>query len=406
MTDFWLLSVLLLVLGVLAVVWPLWRHRQHKRVDRTALNVALYQERMVELDAQVAAGDLSVQQRDETLEEASRLLLEDTARADGDERPNRRGGPWMLIISAGLLPAVVVGLYFAWGNPAGLELYREMQTSPQPESLEAMIDRMERITEVQPENGEAWYMLGRAYLSAQQPDRAVEALGQSLERLGERPEVLAQLAQARYFAAGNQLDSPAVAALDKALELEPREPTALGLLGIAAFESGDYPAAIEYWSRLLAGMPPEGQGALAIQGGIDRARERIAAAGGEQPAQAEPDSSESINVRLELSDDVAAQVGGDAVVFVFARDPAGPPMPLVARRFTVAELPVDLVLSAADAMLPDVELSEGQVLQLTARLSPSGDALQGTHQGQVNEVEVGATEQVMLVIDQPVSATP
>lgn len=406
MTDFWLLSVLLLVLGVAAVIWPLWRHRQHKRVDRTALNVALYQERIVELDAQVAAGDLSAQQRDETLEEASRLLLEDTARADGDERPNRRGGPWMLIISAGLLPAVVVGLYFAWGNPAGLELYREMQTSPQPESLEAMIDRMERITEVQPENGEAWYMLGRAYLSAQQPDRAVEALGQSLERLGERPEVLAQLAQARYFAAGNQLDSAAVAALDKALELEPREPTALGLLGIAAFESGDYPAAIEYWSRLLAGMPPGGQGALAIQGGIDRARERIAAAGGEQPAQVEPDSSGSISVRLELSDEVAAQVGGDAVVFVFARDPAGPPMPLVARRFTVAELPVDVVLSAADAMLPDVELSEGQVLQLTARLSPSGDALQGTHQGQVSEVEVGDPQQVMLVIDQPVSATP
>jgi len=31
-------------------------------------------------------------------------------------------------------------------------------------------------------------------------------------------------------------------------------------------------------------------------------------------------------------------------------------MPLVARRFTVAELPVDVVLSAADAML--AELSE------------------------------------------------
>ena len=57
-------------------------------------------------------------------------------------------------------------------------------------------------------------------------------------------------------------------------------------------------------------------------------------------------------------------------------------------------------------MLPDVELSEGQVLQLTARLSPSGDALQGTHQGQVSEVEVGDPQQVMLVIDQPVSATP
>lgn len=402
MTDFWLLSVLLLIMGVVAVIWPLWKHRQHKAVDRAALNVALYQERMAELDAQVAAGDLTAQERDDTLEEASRLLLEDTARADGDGRVTRRGGPWMLIISAGLLPVIVLALYFAWGNPAGLSLYRDMQNSPQPENLQAMLERMQRITRVQPENGEAWYMLGRAYISAQQPQLAVDAFGQSLERLGERPEVLAQLAQARFFANGNQLDSPAVAALDKALELEPREPTALGLLGIAAFESGDYPAAIGYWQRLLAGMPPGGEGAQAIQGGIDRARERIEAAGGEQPAALEQDLSEVISLRLQLSEEVAAQVSPEAVVFVFARDPEGPSIPLVARRFSVAELPVDVLLSAADAMLPDIELSEGQLVQLTARLSPTGDAMQGSHQGQIEGVKVGDPQAVLLLIDQAV----
>ena len=51
-------------------------------------------------------------------------------------------------------------------------------------------------------------------------------------------------------------------------------------------------------------------------------------------------------------------------------------------------------------MLPDVELSEGQVLQLTARLSPTGDAMQGSHQGQVDEVRVGDPQAVLLVIDQ------
>ncbi|MBQ0744485.1 MAG: c-type cytochrome biogenesis protein CcmI, partial [Pseudomonas sp.] len=240
----------------------------------------------------------------------------------------------------------------------------------------------------------------------QQPDLAVDAFGQSLERLGERPEVLAQLAQARYFAAGNELDSAAVAALDKALELEPNEPTALGLLGIAAFESADYPGAIEYWQRLLTGMRPGSDGALAIQGGIDRARQRITAAGGELPAQAEQPAGEVITLRLELSAEVAEQADPDAVVFVFARDPAGPPMPLVARRFSVADLPVDVVLSSADAMLPDVELSEGQVLQLTARLSPTGDALQGTHQGQVDDVTVGGQQAVLLTIDQALTPAP
>jgi len=204
MIDFWLSSIVLIVLGMLAILWPLWRRHQHKSVDRTALNVALYEERIKELDAQVAVGEMSSAQRDSTLEEASRLLLADTDLPE--RRQRRRGAPWLLVGAAGVLPVVVAALYLAWGNPGGLALYREMQENGQPESLEQMIAQMERITQVQPDSGEAWYMLGRGYLSAQRPAEAAQAFGESLERLGERPEVLAQLAQARFFASGNQLD--------------------------------------------------------------------------------------------------------------------------------------------------------------------------------------------------------
>ncbi|MEH6389847.1 c-type cytochrome biogenesis protein CcmI [Pseudomonas profundi] len=400
MTDLWIFGALLLALGVVSVLWPVWRHRRSSTVDRTTLNVALYEERLAELDAQVAAGEITPEQREATAEEASRLLLEDTARADGRQGEKRRGSPVLLIVAAGLLPLIVTGLYMSWGNPAGLALYRELQESPDPSSLEQMIDRMERVTEVQPENGEAWFMLGRGYMSAQQPDRAIGAFEKSLKRIGERPEVLAQLAQARFFAAGNQLDTEAAAALDKALELNPDEPTALGLLGIAAFEAGEYTGAIEYWERLLAGMPAGGPGAQAIQGGIDRARERLGLGPNEaNPEQAVADESAVIRVRLELSDEVTAELDESAVIFLFARDPEGPPMPLVARRFTLDELPADVILSSSDAMLPDVTLSEGQTLELIARVSPEGDAMQGTHQETLGGVKVGADDQVLLRVD-------
>lgn len=400
MTDFWLASIVLIVLGMLAVLWPLWRHHQHASIDRTALNIALYEERIKELDAQVAAGEITRAQRDATLEEASRLLLSDTDLPERIQR--RRGAPWVLVASAGLLPVVVAALYLAWGNPQGLALSREMEAGGQPESLEEMISRMERITRVQPESGEAWYMLGRAYLSDQRPAEAAQAFGESLERLGERPEVLAQLAQARFFASGNQLDSAAVAALDKALELDPNEPTALGLLGIAAFESGDYSGAINYWERLLAITPPQSAGAEAIRGGIERARERMGVADTQDQGAQDLADNAVIRVRLELADAIAAEVGPEAVVFIFARDPQGPPMPLVARRLRVADLPTELVLSSSDAMLPDVKLTEGQTLQLNARLSPTGDVMQGTHEGRVDEVVVGSPDQVTLTVDQPV----
>lgn len=398
MIDFWFASIVLVLLGMLGILWPLWRRHQQGGVDRTALNVALYEERISELDAQVAAGEMSAEQRDATLEEASRLLLSDTDLPE--RRLRRRGAPWVLIGAAGVLPAVVAALYLAWGNPDGLALSREIEQGGQPESVQEMIARMERITEVQPESGEAWYMLGRAYLSDQRPAEAAQAFGESLERLGERPEVLAQLAQARFFASGNQLDSAAVAALDKALELNPNEPTALGLLGIAAFESGDYSGAIGYWERLLAVTPPQSAGAEAIRGGIQRARERL---GVDEPQQAQEVAGNAvIRVRLELAEGIAEQAGPDAVVFIFARNAEGPPMPLVARRLPVADLPAELVLSSADAMLPDVRLAEGQTLQLNARLSPTGDVMQGTHEGRVDQITVGDPDQVTLVIDQPV----
>lgn len=402
MTDFWLSAALLILLGVVAVIWPVWSHRRRDRVDRTALNVALYQERLAELDAQRESGALSAEQQELAREEASRLLLEDTARADSRQRAVRRGNPLWLIVSAGLLPVAVASLYLIWGNFAGMALHRELQDSPAPDNVEALIDRMQRITRVQPESGEAWFMLGRAYMAAQEPAAAARAFGISLERLGERPEVLAQLAQARFFAAGNQLDTEAVAALDKALELNPREPTALGLLGISAFESGDYSGAIGYWETLLASMQPGSPGAQAIQGGIDRARERMDGGGNDagQAAQAATPLP-GIPVRVELSPDIADSLNEQAVVFIFARDPAGPPMPLVARRFTLDQLPAEITLTSRDAMLPDVQLETGQQVQLIARVSPNGDPMQGSHQGQT-DARVGAGERVTVTIDQAI----
>ena len=397
MTDLWILAALLVISGMLTVLWPIWRARRQRAVDRAALNVALYQERVQELDAQVQAGDLTEAQRDATLEEASRLLLDDTALADSQQGTRRRGSPWLLVAAAGVLPLVVAALYAAWGNPAGLALARELEEGPPPATLEESISRMERMVQVQPENGEAWYMLGRGYINAQEFDLAVLALGNSLERLGERPEVLAQLAQARYFAAGNELDAPSVAALDKALELDPQEPTALGLLGIAAFESGDYQGAIDFWQRLLAGMPADSPGAQTIQGGIQRAQQRLSAGADAAPI----DATAVIRIQLELGEGIAEQMGEDAVLFVFARDPQGPPMPLAARRFRLSELPVEVDLSPADAMLPEARLSAGQRVQLIARLSPDGDAMQGSHEAKVDDVRVGAEQRILLRVEQP-----
>ena len=403
MTDLWFAAAGLVLVAIVMVLWPLWRRRQSERVDRTALNVALYEERVAELEAQQRAGDLSEAQLAAAKGEASRLLLEDTAAADARQAPLTRQLTWVLIIGALALPLAVLGLYRQWGAADGLALYREMQATPQVETLEALIDRTQRVVEVQPENGEAWYMLGRAYMSAQNPEKAADAFGNALARLGEQPEVLAQLAQARYFANGNQLDAETARALDKAIELDPQQPTALGLLGIAAFEDGDFAGSIRYWQSLMQGMDPESPGAQAIQGGIERARQRMVDAGQTPPPAAEPATGPTISLRVSVAPELLAELPADASVFVFARDPNGPPMPLIAKRLSLSQLPLEITLSADDAMLPGVTLDEETALQLVARVSPTGDAREGTHLGQLDEVHAGQDGTLELVIDRAIN---
>lgn len=74
---------------------------------------------------------------------------------------------------------------------------------------------------------------------------------------GRQPELLGQWAQAQYFADNKQWSPKVQALTDEALKLDPKEVTSLGLLGIAAFEGQRYQDAIDYWSRLLAQLPPE-----------------------------------------------------------------------------------------------------------------------------------------------------
>uniref|UniRef100_UPI0028AAC39F c-type cytochrome biogenesis protein CcmI n=1 Tax=Pseudomonas sp. TaxID=306 RepID=UPI0028AAC39F len=65
MIDFWLAAGLLLLVALAFLLIPAIRGRRAQtEEDRTALNVALYEERQAELVAQHAAGTLTDEQLD------------------------------------------------------------------------------------------------------------------------------------------------------------------------------------------------------------------------------------------------------------------------------------------------------------------------------------------------------
>ncbi|QQZ34832.1 c-type cytochrome biogenesis protein CcmI [Pseudomonas sp. SK2] len=391
MTEFWLSAGLLLLAALGFLLIPILRgRRRQQEEDRTALNVALYQERVAELAAQQAAGVLDETQLASGRDEAARELLADT---EGGEA-QRQGylGKALPLLAAVLVPVMALGLYLHFGAADKVELTEEFAEAPK--TLQEMTSRLERAVQAQPDSAEGLYFLGRSYMAEQRPADAARTFERAVALAGRQPELLGQWAQALYFAADKQWSAPLQALTDEALQADPKEVTSLGLRGIAAFEGERYQEAIDYWQRLLALLQEGDASRAALQGGIDRAAERL---GGKPAAPV----AARVKVRVELAAALKDKVKPDDTVFIFARALNGPPMPLAAKRVTVAQLPIEVELSDADAMMPQMKLSDFAEVKLVARVSRAGQPTRGEWIGQGAPLAKGTQATQHLIIDSP-----
>ncbi len=393
MTEFWLSAGLLLLAALAFLLLPILRgrRRQQAEQDRTALNVALYEERVAELAAQQAAGVLDEQQLANGRDEAARELLADTER--GDVIRQGHLGKAVPLLAAVLVPAMALGLYLHFGAADKVALTQEFARAPQ--SMAEMTTRLERAVQAQPDSAEGLYFLGRAYMAEQRPADAAKAFERAVALAGRQPELLGQWAQSLYFAADKQWSAQLQALTDEALKADPQEVTSLGLRGIAAFEGERYQEAIDFWQRLLAQLPQGDASRDALQGGIDRAADKLKAGGGKVAETAR------LKVRVELAAALKDKVRPDDTVFIFARASNGPPMPLAAKRVTVAQLPIEVELSDADAMMPQMKLSDFAEVQLVARVSRAGQPTHGEWRGQSAPLATGTQGTQHVTIDSP-----
>ena len=398
MIDFWLAAGLLLLIALSFLLIPVLRGRRAQREeDRTALNVALYQERVAELQAQREEGVLTEEQFETGRAEAARELLADTEGV----APGRVSslGKAIPLLAAVMVPVLGLGLYLHFGSSDKVELTREFSQPPQ--SLEEMVARLERAAAAQPNSAEGLYFLGRAYMAQNRPADAAKVFERAANLAGRQPELLGQWAQAQYFADDKKWSDKLQALTDEALKADPKEVTSLGLLGIAAFEDQRFAQAIGYWQRLMNELPEGDASRAALEGGIAKAREQLQASGGKVDAAPVAKAPASIKVSVDLAEAVkASALPGDSV-FIFARAVSGPPAPLAVKRVTVADLPITVELGDVDAMMPQLKLSNFPEVQLMARISRAGQPTAGEWVGRSQPLSSSTQELQQLTIDSP-----
>ena len=195
MIEFWLAAGLLLLVALAFLLIPVLRGRKAQtEEDRTALNVALYQERLAELQGQQAAGVLTAEQLQAGQAEAARELLTDT---EGDQALERRArlGKALPLIAALLVPFAGLGLYMHWGASQQLA---ELENTRQP-SFNEMTAKLERAVADDPKSAESWFFLGRIYMAQDRAGEAASAYEQAVGIAGRAPELLGQWDLALYF---------------------------------------------------------------------------------------------------------------------------------------------------------------------------------------------------------------
>jgi cytochrome c-type biogenesis protein CcmH len=404
MTLLWIAFAILLLPALWLLVAPLrrarWVHdaqRDFEANDQSAeQNVAIYRRRLASLEAALARGDIDQARYEEDRLELDRSLLEDTEDLKRGPLHSPASGRLVVPIVAVVVVVGAVLWYQQHGAEGDLAVYAAYQES---DSLPTLVARLEGEASRQPGNPNVWASLYPLYRDAGQGDQALNALERLIELEGRLPSLLAQKAQLKFFMADRRMTDDLQALVDETLELDPREPTILGLLGVQAFDGGDYELAIDRWRRAIAGMGDAGS-SQALREGIRVAQQRLGVAPEEQEPVAE---GPGIHVRVSLDEALRERVNRDAQVYIVARDMEGELPPLAVARVPVGELPISLVLDDRHAMSDEASLSQVRDARLMVRLSQSGEATPQTGDlfGDREGVAVGSVdgEPVEVVID-------
>lgn len=210
-----------------------------------------------------------------------------------------------------------------------------------------------------------WYMLGLTYLRFEQTERAVDAFKEAYARDPQDVKISISYAQALIIANAGKSSELSQQILQNVLSRHPEHEGALMLLGYSLFNSGIYAPAVAAWQKIIARHDPKSEAVHLLNKSIEEAKRRVSAEA----------TGPNITVRVSLAPALMNQVQPDDRVFVYAKAQQGPPQPLAAVTLKVADLPKEVRLSDANAMLPTMRLSQYKNVMIGARISKTGQAI-------------------------------
>jgi cytochrome c-type biogenesis protein CcmH len=247
---------------------------------------------------------------------------------------------------------------------------KQFPRAEQEKQQAALLAELDDWLSDHPDDDRFIYMRARLLSESGLWDRAIRDYQQLIAQFPDQDNFIAEYGQALFLKNNRRMNAESEASLQRALNINPHNVMALGLLGMSAFEKKDYRTAADLWSRLQQLVPPNAPQAAAIAEGVSRARQLAGL-----PSETAAVSSD---IRLTVRVNIAATVDAkpDETVFVLLRAQQGPRMPLAAVKTTVAALVNAVTLDTATSpMKGQMDFSAINTFEVVARLSRSGQPI-------------------------------
>jgi cytochrome c-type biogenesis protein CcmH len=257
----WVVFVGMTVLAVLAVLWPLSRHRQAGAAGDA--DRQFYADQIAEIERDLGRGLLSPAEAEAAKAEAGRRLLRASAAVDpvagsvGEPALRRRRAVSGLALS--LVPIMALAVYGLFGSPElpAQPLSGRHRAAGGQLDLAAAVQEIESHLQKQPNDGRGWEVLAPVYLRIGRLDDAVRAYEAALRLLGPDPGRLTAYGEALVLSRDGVVPAEARTAFEQALQADGRLAKARFYLARAAEQDGDRARAKAEYNAILTGSPAD-----------------------------------------------------------------------------------------------------------------------------------------------------
>lgn len=364
--------------------------RAETALPRQGVNTLLFRDRLQELENERETGRIDAEQFAQLKSELEVNFLADAQAEDAVPQATSKAPRWGAVAIVIALPVLSIGLYLVEGQWSEVNRWLEIKKRWEPliqGSLQGKevspeeakdltagdyIRVLQAILQRNPDHVAGWLDLGRAYMQVGLFHFAESAFQHASSLVPEDPELMLLVIESRLGQGKGTLDDKGLALLHDVLRLDPGNPKARMIMGMAAYGRGDYDKAVTVWQSLLQETPPDSEGAKILQSSIERARaKRDGAEGSAASAATGPQLAVTVSVPAQVS----VPQDGSWTLFVYAKAVNGMPMPVAIEKMPYTRSPVQVTLNDQDAMAPMARLSTSPSVKVYARLSLSGQAM-------------------------------